>query len=250
MMKNFTIIIPVRYASERLPGKPLLDIAGKSMVQRVYEQALQVGAKKVIIATDDARIQHAAEQFSAPVVMTSTDHVSGTDRLEEVVSQLQLADHEIVVNVQGDEPLIPPDFIQQVAEQLKNSTADMATLSMPIMQLEDIFNPNIVKLVTNHQGLALYFSRAPIPWDRENFPQALNHSGWQRHIGIYAYRVGLLHEFVSWPAAPMEKIERLEQLRALYYGKQIQVAQVAYAPDPGVDTLEDLERVRARVSRK
>ncbi len=244
---SFTIIIPARYASTRLPGKALIEIAGKPMLQWVYEKAQQTQAKKIIIATDDARVEAAAKQFTDAVVMTSADHVSGTERLQEVASLLQLADDEIVVNVQGDEPLIPPAFIHQVAKAcIDFPQADIATLSAPLVTLEDIFNPNLVKVVCDHQSHALYFSRAAIPWQRDAFPHhyEAQYSAWQRHIGIYAYRVSLLHEFVRWPVAPIEMIERLEQLRALYYGKCIHVTSVDHTPDPGVDTPEDLVRVQ------
>ncbi len=246
---NFHIIIPARYASSRLPGKPLSDIAGKPMVQHVYERACESGAESVTIATDDARIQSAAEAFDARVCMTSDRHQSGTDRLQEVVAQLKLPDEAIVVNVQGDEPLIPAAVINQVAANLAaDEKASVATLCEPIESVEDFCNPNIVKVVTDTNGRALYFSRAPIPYPRDAFagegsalPEGLSA---RRHIGIYAYRVGLLHRFVSWAQAPLERFESLEQLRVMWQGEVIHVAEACEAVPGGVDTEADLERVR------
>lgn len=248
-MNNYRVIIPARYASTRLPGKPLLDIAGKPMIQRVYEQACQSNAKEVVIATDDERIADCAEQFGGKVVMTSADHESGTDRLHEVVSKLGLDDDDIVVNVQGDEPLIPPKVIEQVANNLAQSSASIATLCEPIESIDAVFDPNAVKVVADAQGYALYFSRAPIPFARDQYtgdatktlPELIPV---QRHIGIYAYRVSLLHDFVRWGSCPLEKTECLEQLRAMWHGAKIHVQQAIEAPPPGVDTQADLERVR------
>jgi len=247
---SFTVVIPARYASTRLPAKPLKEIAGKPMIQHVYERACESGAANVIIATDDVRIEEAAKKFGAKVCMTSVNHTSGTDRLQEVVSQLTLADDAIVVNVQGDEPLIPAQVINQVAANLAAMTsASMATLSEPIHSLDDFRNPNIVKVVSDFQGKALYFSRAPIPWPRDHFAAADVQSlpeGFiaQRHIGIYAYRVALLNRFVTWQPAPLEKIESLEQLRVLWNGEIIHVAQSIVAVPGGVDTEEDLARIK------
>lgn len=252
----FTVIIPARYASSRLPGKPLLDIAGKPMLQHVYEQAAKSGAAQVIVATDDERIEAAAQEFGAQVCMTSTDHPSGTDRLEEVARKFGFADEDIIVNVQGDEPLIPPDNIEQVAQLLASShEAGMATLSEPIASVDELFDPNAVKVVADNDGYALYFSRAPIPWSRDSFsdlqdkPETLPElANYQRHIGIYAYRVKFLHQYVQWPTAPIEVTESLEQLRALWNGVRIKVAPALEAPPPGVDTEEDLARVRKVLS--
>lgn len=248
---SFYVVIPARYASTRLPAKPLKMIAGKPMIQHVYERACASAATQVVIATDDTRIQAAVQAFGARVCMTSAAHNSGTDRLQEVVSQLGLGDEEIVVNVQGDEPLIPAAVINQVAANMAaNAFASMATLSEPIHSLADFRNPNIVKVVSDQQGRALYFSRAPIPWPRDHFAQAevtqLPESfPAQRHIGIYAYRVALLNRFVTWPQGQLEKIESLEQLRVLENGQAIHIAE-ACAPVPGgVDTEADLERVKA-----
>lgn len=251
---SFYVVIPARYASTRLSGKPLKEIAGKPMIQHVFERACESRAEQVIIATDDARVQSVAEGFGASVCMTSPNHQSGTDRLQEVVAQLKLPDSAVVVNVQGDEPLIPPAVINQVAENLATNTrASVATLCEAITNVTDFCNPNIVKVVTDQSGRALYFSRAPIPWPRDAFsasdhqtlPPELNA---QRHIGIYAYRAGLLHRFVTWPQAPLERFESLEQLRVLWQGESIHVEE-ACAPVPGgVDTPEDLERLRKLLS--
>ncbi|MCL6269796.1 3-deoxy-manno-octulosonate cytidylyltransferase [Sansalvadorimonas sp. 2012CJ34-2] len=246
---SFTVVIPARYASMRLPGKPLADIGGKPMIQHVYEQACLSGADRVIIATDDERVQGVAVRFGAEVCMTSPDHPTGTDRLQEVVSRLQLADEHIVVNVQGDEPLIPPAVIDQVAENLKACPeASVSTLSHPVASPEELFDPNAVKVVSDKNGLALYFSRATIPWDRDQFAVSKEklpeNNLIQRHLGIYGYKVGLLNQFVTWGESPLEVTERLEQLRVLWNGARIHVAEACEMPPAGVDTQEDLERVR------
>jgi len=251
---SFTVIIPARFASTRLPGKPLKDIAGKPMIQHVYEQAQKSAAREVIIATDDERIKTVAEGFGARVCMTAEDHVSGTDRLQEVVAQLGYQDDEVIVNVQGDEPLIPPAIIDQVAQLLLASPhAGIATLSEAIDNVADLFDPNAVKVVSNAANSALYFSRSPLPWARDDFngfggelPSELPAGiDFQRHIGIYGYRVGLLHQFVTWPPAPIELAESLEQLRAMWNGVDIKVKQAIETPPAGVDTEADLARVRA-----
>jgi 3-deoxy-manno-octulosonate cytidylyltransferase (CMP-KDO synthetase) len=247
---SFTVVIPARYGSSRLPGKPLLDIAGKPMIQRVWEQACECSADQVVIATDDERIEQVAQSFGARVCMTSPNHPSGTDRLQQVVQDLALPSEHIVVNVQGDEPLMPAAVIDQVANNLQqNESAAIATLSEPITDLEELRNPNAVKVVCDENGLALYFSRAAIPWPREHFSTdslAMPPTGsWNRHIGIYAYRTEFLHQFVAWPPAPLEQLEQLEQLRALYHGVRIHVAQAAQKVPAGVDTEEDLNAVRA-----
>lgn len=247
---KFYVVIPARYASTRLPAKPLKLIAGKTMIQHVYERASQSDAVKVIIATDDARIESVAKEFGANVCMTKATHNSGTDRLQEVAQQLGLQPDDIVVNVQGDEPLIPPQVINQVANNLfSNSFSSMATLSEPIHSLDDFRNSNIVKVVKDTKGKALYFSRAPIPWPRDHFakPDVIrlpDQFPAQRHIGIYAYRVSLLNEFVNWPQADLEKIESLEQLRVLANGYAIHIEEACMAVPGGVDTEEDLIRVR------
>lgn len=251
---NFSVVIPARYGSTRLPGKALADLGGKPMVQQVFERAKSSSAAQVFVATDDARIQDALTPFSTPVLMTSTDHQSGTDRLAEVVDQLDMDDEEIVVNVQGDEPLIPSEVIDQVAANLfENTDCVCATLSEPISLKDDFLNASVVKVVSDNKGRALYFSRAPIPWPRDQMigiqkadPSASmpNEVSAQRHIGIYAYRVGLLRQFTQWEPASLERLESLEQLRILSRGMHIHVAQ-ACAPVPGgIDTPEDLENVR------
>lgn len=245
----YTVVIPARYGSSRLPGKPLLDIHGKSMVQRVWEQAQLSTAGRVVIATDDERVLIAARKFGAEVCMTSTSHPSGTDRLQEVAEQLALPTDAIIVNVQGDEPLIPPQVIDQVAANLaKFPQASIATLSEEIHSIADLVNPNVVKVVSNAQGMALYFSRAPVPFPRDAFAhgtETMPDAGvWHRHIGIYAYRTSFLHQFVTWPCAPQEALECLEQLRALHNGVAIHVAQAYQGVPAGVDTQHDLDQVR------
>jgi 3-deoxy-manno-octulosonate cytidylyltransferase (CMP-KDO synthetase) len=244
----FTIIIPARYGSTRLPAKPLKILAGKPMIQWVYEAACQSEAQAVVVATDDVRVAKTVTGFGGRVCMTRSDHESGTDRLQEVVTQWQLPDDAIVVNVQGDEPLIPPAAINQVAALLAQTpNASVATLSEPIHSLDDAFNPNVVKLVSDLNGQALYFSRAPMPWGRDSFstdtPQLPPAHLMQRHIGLYAYRVNLLHHFVRWPMAALEACEKLEQLRILANGHRIQVAPACVSVPAGVDTPADLERV-------
>ncbi|MGL5948776.1 MAG: 3-deoxy-manno-octulosonate cytidylyltransferase [Aeromonas sp.] len=250
---SFVVVIPARYASSRLPGKPLADIAGKPMVQHVAEKALQSGAARVIVATDDERVRAAivrnAELNAAgvEVCMTSPAHPSGTARLAEVCAHYGFSPETIVVNVQGDEPLIPPQIIRQVADNLAAAHAPMATLSVPMHDADEVFNPNAVKVVTDAAGYALYFSRAPIPWERDRFALSRATVGdfYQRHIGIYAYRAGFIARYVAWAASPLEEIEALEQLRVLWHGEKIHVAPALIAPPVGVDTPEDLAAVRA-----
>ncbi|WP_127957979.1 3-deoxy-manno-octulosonate cytidylyltransferase [Serratia microhaemolytica] len=247
---SFIAIIPARYASSRLPGKPLADIGGKPMVVHVMERAKQSGAERVIVATDHAEVATAVTAAGGEVCMTRADHQSGTERLAEVITRCGFSDDQIIVNVQGDEPLIPPVIVRQVAENLANSCAGMATLAVPIETYEEAFNPNVVKVVTDAQGYALYFSRATIPWDRERFAQAEVQIGNSllRHIGIYAYRAGFVRRYVSWQPSQLEQIELLEQLRVLWYGEKIHVAVAAETPTAGVDTAEDLQRVRNSLS--
>lgn len=248
---SYVVVIPSRFASTRLPGKPLLDIVGKPMIQHVYERACKSRASRVVIATDDPRIQLAAHGFGAEVVMTASSHISGTDRLEEVARLLGFKDDEIVVNVQGDEPLLPPSLINQVAENLaQQPLASVSTLCERIEDIESVFNPNVVKVVFDQAGMANYFSRAPIPWAREGFADASGRAhlpagvNFYRHIGLYGYRVSLLREFVRWTPAPSETSESLEQLRALWRGAKIHVAVANETPAAGVDTPADLERLR------
>ncbi|MGC9421425.1 MULTISPECIES: 3-deoxy-manno-octulosonate cytidylyltransferase [unclassified Vibrio] len=243
---SFTVVIPARYQSTRLPGKPLADIGGKPMIQWVYEQAQQAGAERVIVATDDHRVEQAVQNFGGTVCMTSAEHQSGTERLAEVVALMGIDHDHIIVNVQGDEPLIPPCIIRQVADNLSSSQAPMATLAVEIDSQDEIFNPNAVKVVTDQDGYALYFSRAAIPWDRDNFalPDKRVIQPLMRHIGIYAYRAGFINTYIRWQPSMLEKIESLEQLRVLWYGEKIHVAVAFEAPPAGVDTAEDLAAVR------
>lgn len=249
---SFSVIIPARFSSSRLPGKPLLDIAGKPMIYHTWKQATLSNAKRVIVATDDERIADTVQSFNGEVCMTGKHHQSGTERLMEVVQKLQLADDEIIVNVQGDEPLIPPSIIYQVAENLSQSNAKMATLGVPIQDLDDVFNPNVVKAITDKNGYALYFSRAAIPWQRDNFAQEPKIFEWQaqylRHIGLYAYRAGFIKQYVKWKPCPLEQIESLEQLRVLWYGEKIHLGRAKEIPAVGVDTPADLDKVRKILS--
>ena len=243
---SFVVIIPARYASTRLPGKPLQDINGKPMIVHVLERARESGASRIIVATDHDEVARAVEAAGGEVCMTRPDHQSGTERLAEVIEKCGFSDDTAIVNVQGDEPMIPPVIIRQVAENLTNSQAGMATLAVPIHSAEEAFNPNAVKVVMDAQGYALYFSRATIPWDRDRFAQSREAIGdtLLRHIGIYGYRAGFIRRYVSWPASPLEQIEMLEQLRVLWNGEKIHVAVAQQVPGTGVDTPEDLARVR------
>lgn len=254
---SYTVVIPARYASTRLPGKPLADIAGKPMIAHVYDRACDSNASRVIVATDDPRIEDACRSFGAEVVMTSANHPSGTDRLEEVARLMNFGPEERVVNVQGDEPLIPPELIDQVAANLEaHPDAAIATLCERISEVDQVFNPNVVKVVFDHRGIAHYFSRAPIPWARDawqgegNQKQMPEGGGYYRHIGIYGYRVSLLQSFVTWAPAPTEVTESLEQLRALYNGARIHVEEACRVPPSGVDTQQDLERLQQIMAAK
>jgi 3-deoxy-manno-octulosonate cytidylyltransferase (CMP-KDO synthetase) len=238
---SFTVVIPARYASTRLPGKPLLDIAGRPMIRHVYDQALRSGAEAVYIATDDQRVADAARAFTDHVVMTAADHQSGTDRVEEVSRVVGLEDRAIVVNVQGDEPLIDPALINQVAMDLAaHEDAGISSLFEPMAEGESADDPHLVKVVTDTDGYALYFSRSAVPWQSG----AVKGEVCQRHIGIYAYRVSTLRRFVQWPPAALEKAERLEQLRALANGVRIHMSAACVPTSGGVDTAADLQRVR------
>ena len=253
----YVVVIPARFASTRLPGKPLLPIAGKPMLQWVYEHACAAQADEVLIATDDERVATRARGFVAPrsgvratVVMTSAAHASGTDRVAEVARLRGWSDRQIVVNVQGDEPLMPPQLVRQVALLLERyPRADIATLATPIQALADFLNPGVVKVVADAAQRVLYFSRAPIPWDRDGASGGLSsQSRWQgaqRHIGIYAYRVGSLQRMAALPASKLEQAEKLEQLRALEAGFEIRVETSELPPGPDVNTAEDLERAAA-----
>lgn len=246
---SFIAVVPARMASTRLPDKPLLDICGKPMVVRTAQRALASGAHRVLVATDDPRIQAAAIDHGIEALLTRPDHPSGTDRLAEVALQLSLDDDAVLVNVQGDEPLIDPTLIDAVAGLLHNDTrAVVATCACPFTDARSFFDPNAVKVVCNASGHALYFSRAPIPWARDAFSQTQEELpatlGALHHIGLYAYRAGFLHQFSSLPRGPLEQWESLEQLRALENGHLIAVHRTNSVPAPGVDTPEDLERVR------
>jgi 3-deoxy-manno-octulosonate cytidylyltransferase (CMP-KDO synthetase) len=245
----FRVVIPARFASTRLPGKPLADIAGKPMVVRVCEAAARSLASEVVVATDDPRVMDAVVAYDYTALLTRADHPSGTDRIAEVARLCAWNDGDIVVNVQGDEPLIDPVLIDHVAGALAaDTTASIATAAHEIDDIADFMNPNVVKVVTAANGHALYFSRAPIPWhrdglatSRERLPEGFSP---RRHVGLYAYRVGFLHRYGSLAPAPMEEDESLEQLRALWHGFHIHVIDCAHRPAPGVDTRDDLERVR------
>lgn len=248
-MTDFIAVVPARFASSRLPGKPLADIAGKPMVVRVAEQAARSGAREVWVATDHQGVAEAVTQWGFRAVMTRADHPSGTDRIAEVAARLGWSDGELVVNVQGDEPRISPALIREVARDLAaHPDAAIATACHPIERDADFFDPNVVKVVTDATGHALYFSRAPIPWARDAFrdtraiPQGLPAL---RHIGLYAYRSAFLRAYAGLAPSPLEGFEALEQLRALWHGYRIAVSITAHAPEGGVDTPEDLERVRA-----
>lgn len=250
---EFVVVIPARYASTRLPGKPLADICGKPMIQHVYEKACLSGASKVVIATDHQKVFDAAKHFTNDVLMTREDHQSGTERLAEVVDLLDLSDDTIVVNVQGDEPLLSPDNVSQVATLLAQSTAPMATLSVAIEERDEVFNPNAVKVVSDINKNALYFSRASIPFDRSAMmaeQQPLNLAPFQRHVGIYAYRAGFIKQYIQLSVSPLEVLESLEQLRVLYHGYAIKIEQAVVTPHAGVDTPEDLAKVVAHIKSK
>lgn len=250
MNQPFKVVIPARYASTRLPGKPLLDIAGQPMIAHVCARASEAGAEQVVIATDDVRILQTVQDLGFTAVMTRPDHQSGTERIAEVAESFGWAQDTIIVNLQGDEPLIPAAYIRDVAAALAGQQhAGIATLAAEIFDPEEIFNPNAVKVVLSKQGYALYFSRAPIPWERAAF----SHDGgtpsgampYLRHIGMYAYRVSFLRRYCHWPASVLESVESLEQLRILWQGEAVRVQVVAETPPAGVDTPEDLLRVAA-----
>ena len=248
MNKEFKIVIPAGYESSRFPGKPLADIHGKPMIQRVYEAAVDSGASEIIIATDSTVIGMAAEDFGATVCMTMDSHQSGTDRLCEVVDKLEWGDETVVVNLQGDEPLTPPAIINQVATNLlQNEDADCATLYASLAK-EDAGDPNIVKLVTDANGFALYFSRSVIPYIRDPDDLVVSDLEYKRHIGLYAYKAGLLRVLRHMKPCEIERAERLEQLRLMYNGMRIHTDKAVAIPGHGVDTPEDLEKVKAAIA--
>jgi 3-deoxy-manno-octulosonate cytidylyltransferase (CMP-KDO synthetase) len=247
---SFTVLIPARFASTRLPGKPLADIAGKPMIVRVAERAQGSGAARVVVATDDARVEAAVAAHGIAVCMTRTDHPTGTDRLAEAAAALGLAGDDIVVNVQGDEPLLDPALMRRMATVLaERPDAAIATACHPIDDVAEAFNPNVVKVVLDARGYALYFSRATIPWARDAFATAKDALPdglpLYRHYGLYAYRAAFLQAFPRLAPAPIERFEALEQLRALWHGYRIAVEVTHGTPAPGIDTPEDLARVRA-----
>lgn len=248
MATSFKVIIPSRFAASRLPGKPLKSIAGRSMVARVWDRGMASGAEEVVVATDDERIVEEMERHGGVAMLTSSDHVSGTDRLAEVVARLGWSEDTVVVNLQGDEPCIPVELITEVAHALvANPEAGIATMAAPISTAEELFNDNAVKVVLDEVGMASYFSRAPIPWVRGVFkpgelPSTLpTEPRFLRHIGMYAYRAGVLGRMAATPQSENEKAESLEQLRAMAIGIRIHVTVIDEAPPPGVDTQEDLD---------
>ena len=252
---SFTVIIPARYASTRLPGKLIKDLVGKPVLQHVWERAAASGASRVLVATDDERIKAACESFGAGAELTSRSHRSGTERIAELVARLELDPQAVVVNLQGDEPLIPPTLIAQVAENLDaNREAEMATLCQRITDAESVLEPSVVKVVFGSNGYANYFSRAPIPWDRDGFATGDKRVDlsrpYYRHIGIYAYRAAYLGVYVRLPESPAERSEQLEQLRVLHHGGRIHVAEAREQPGPGIDTEADLARVRKLMRRE
>ncbi len=247
---GFKVVIPARYDSTRLPGKPLLAIAGKPMIQHVVERARESGAGEVVVATDDPRIGDACIALGVDVQMTAREHRSGSDRVAEVISSRGWGEETIVVNLQGDEPLMPAALIDQVAGNLETREGvRMATLAYPITDWDTLFDPHVVKVVTDRSGFALYFSRAPLPWHRDEFmakrPALPGSVTFLRHIGLYAYRAGFLGAYVGWEPAPVELAESLEQLRVLWHGERIHVGLAAEPPGPGVDTAKDVARVES-----
>jgi len=252
MNTPFTIIIPARYASSRFPGKPLASLQGRPMIHHVCRRAEESGASAIYVATDNREIAHACEQDGQKVIMTRHDHRTGTDRLSEAVQTLRLADEEIVVNLQGDEPLMPSPLIRQVALDLAaHPEAGIATLATVCHGSDEVRSPHTVKVVRDRQGYALYFSRATIPWDRDRFaesPEQVHEPAqWLRHLGLYAYRAGFLRRYPDLEPAPPEELEALEQLRALWHGVRIHVGLAKQLPGPGVDTPEDIVRVEAKL---
>lgn len=246
-MSDYKIVIPARYSSSRLPGKPLLELAGKPMIQHVYERALSTGVRDIVVATDDVRIETVARNFGADVVMTAPDHENGTERIAEVAKLRGWQSDDVIVNLQGDEPLIPKALVEATAAGLLNNPeAGMSSLCTPLTQAREVFDPNIVKVVLDRQHFALYFSRAPIPWDRDQYADGAaitNKMPVFRHIGMYGYRVSFLQHYQSMEACALEQTESLEQLRALWYGTRIHMTVIDQAPGHGVDTQADAERV-------
>lgn len=249
----FTVIIPARFESSRLHGKPLLMIHGKPMIEWTWLQAKKSGAERIIIATENSDVARACEAFGAEVCLTGDHHTSGTERIAEVIELANIQNDEIIVNVQGDEPLLPPELIHQVADGLQaHPEISMATLCETIDDLETVFNPNAVKVCRDVTNCAINFSRAPLPWSRDTFSESEKtlpeNWAYKRHIGLYAYRAGFVKQYVAWPECALEHVEKLEQLRVLWYGEKILVLDALCDAGVGVDTQADLERVRALMS--
>ena len=246
---SFIVVIPARFESSRLQGKPLKEItAGKTMVQCTWEQAQKSNANRIVIATDNEQVKTVCEGFGAEVCMTNRNHQSGTERIAEVIEKLGFNEQDIIVNVQGDEPMLPPELIQQVAAGLeKNETINMATLCEPIDDIKTVFDPNAVKVIRNQQNFALNFTRAPMPWSRDTFgkePTLPSNWAYKRHIGLYAYRAGFIQQYINWEECELEKVEKLEQLRVLWHGEKILVLDALMDAGVGVDTQQDLDIVR------
>lgn len=252
-MTDFIVIIPARHGSTRFPGKPLVLIHQKPMIQHVYERAIEAGASRVIVATDDGRIVDAVKAFDGEYCMTGVEHESGTERLAEVIQRESINGNKIIVNVQGDEPFIPAENIRQVADNLAQySDAQMATLSTPITEPKEVFNPNAVKVITDKNGYAMYFSRSPLPYDRARFMDTDNVEDigdyHHRHIGIYAYRAEFIKQYIRMTPSPLEQIESLEQLRVLWHGEKIHIETATMPPPVGIDTPEDLSTLLSQLS--
>lgn len=250
---SFRIVIPARFASTRLAGKPLRDICGKPMIVRVIEQAQKSDAEEVIIATDSSEIADAVTHLNVRVCMTHENHQSGTERLSEVIEQLGFNDEQILINLQGDEPMMPPVCLNQVGQALEqDDKLKMATLCTPLTDIDELFDPHAVKVVRDIHDFALYFTRAAVPWvkewTRDGVKKMPEQQEYQRHIGLYGYRAGFVRQYLEWESSDIEKTESLEQLRVLYYGEKIKVITAATPPGPGVDTLEDLTRVCELIS--
>jgi len=248
----FHVVIPARFGSTRLPAKPLLEIGDRPLIQWVWQSAVASGAASVLVATDDERIRAAALKFGADCLMTSPHHVSGTDRIAEVVRAKGFAADDIVVNLQGDEPMMPAEVVARVAQGLHDiAGSDISTAVAPIQSLQEFLDPNCVKALRACDGRALYFSRAPVPWPRDSIAadRPASFLGAWRHIGIYAYRVRSLLQFAAWPPTPLEMTEKLEQLRALEHGMHIHLVTLSVPPPAGIDTPEDLARVRAELTK-
>jgi len=250
---KFNVVIPARYGSTRLPGKPLQPIGNSPLIHHVVQRARESRAEQVLVATDDERVAECVAQCGAVPVMTATDHASGTDRIAEVAARGGWDDDTIVVNLQGDEPFMPGNLVRRVAEDLgQHADAAASTLCAPVADATELMDQNAVKVVIDRKGYALYFSRAPIPWDRDRFPlprEATVTAGlYRRHIGLYAYRVGFLHRYIQWPSCTLESVEKLEQLRILWQGERIHVCETDEDPGFGIDTQEDLQRAQQRIA--